>query len=306
MKKKFNHYAKTADGKDRAYADLKTLDTLWINTGTLCNLECKNCYIESSPCNDSLIYISYDEVCSYLNEIQQENLKTRKIAFTGGEPFMNKDIVKILEECLSRGFEVIVLTNAMRPMMRFEAELKAINETYDDLLTVRVSCDHFRPEMHEMERGKGTWAKTLQGLQFLSGNKFKIDIAGRTRWGEADQDLRAGYAALFKQHNIDVDAYDPAALVLFPEMDDQQDVPEISTECWDILGKTPDDVMCSNSRMIVKRKGADKPSVIACTLLPYEKEFEFGSTLKNSEKRTYLNHPHCSKFCVLGGGACSA
>ncbi len=133
------------------------------------------------------------------------------------------------------------------------------------------------------------------------------NIAGRTRWGEETTRIATGLCCSFLEtHNINVDANDPMQLVLFPEMDEAASVPEITTECWDILGVKPEEIMCSNSRMVVKRKGAAKPAVIACTLLPYSEEFEFDSTLKESSKRVYLNHQYCSKFCVLGGGSCSA
>lgn len=302
---KFDNYLKTANDEDRAFVDLEKLETLWINTGTLCNIECINCYIESSPKNDRLIYITYDEVCTYLDEIKSEKMSTKEIGITGGEPFMNRDIIKIMKECLERGFNLIVLTNAMRPMMRFTEGLIDLNKTYKSQLTIRVSVDHFKPELHEEERGEGTWKPMLKGLKWLSDNNFTIDIAGRTRWGEDEQKLRMGYDGFFKKHNIKLEANDPKALVLFPEMDEKADVPEITTKCWGILDIKPSEIMCANSRMIVKRKGADKPAVIACTLLPYEDEFEFASTLKDSTKRVYLNHPHCSKFCVLGGGSCS-
>jgi hypothetical protein len=59
-------------------------------------------------------------------------------------------------------------------------------------------------------------------------------------------------------------------LVLFPEMDTSIDVPEITTACWSILGKSPTALMCATSRMVVKRKGADRPVVLSCTLLPYD------------------------------------
>lgn len=304
---KFQDYLKTADNKDRAYVDMARLDTLWINSGTLCNIECLNCYIESSPKNDRLVYMTYDEVCTFLDEIETEKMGTREIGITGGEPFMNRDMIKIIEECLKRGFELIVLTNAMQPMQRklVSEPLLALKERYKSQLTMRVSVDHFNPDMHEQERGKATWAPMLKGLKWLSDNDFTIDIAGRTRWGEKEEELREGYNALFKANNINLDAFDKKQLVLFPEMDENVEVPEITTECWDILNVKPQEIMCSNSRMVVKRKGADKPAVIACTLLPYEDEFEFESTLKESAKRVYLNHQHCSKFCVLGGGACS-
>jgi hypothetical protein len=57
--------------------------------------------------------------------------------------------------------------------------------------------------------------------------------------------------------------------------------------------------------MVVKRNGEDKPSVLACTLLPYDKQFELGHSLAEASSSVALNHPHCAKFCVLGGGACS-
>ncbi len=88
-------------------------------------------------------------------------------------------------------------------------------------------------------------------------------------------------------------------------MDERADVPEITESCWEILGKSPSDVMCSNARMVVKRKGAAAPAVLACTLLAYDPQFELGTTLKEAAKPVPLNHPHCAKFCVLGGAACS-
>ena len=94
-------------------------------------------------------------------------------------------------------------------------------------------------------------------------------------------------------------------LTLFPEMDARVDVPEITEACWGILHKSPADVMCATSRMVVKRKDAAHPVVLACTLLPYDDAFELGRTLHEASGEVPLNHPHCAKFCVLGGAACS-
>lgn len=304
--KKFDDYLVTAKGEARAFVDMQQLTTLWLNTGTLCNITCENCYIESSPKNDALVYMTYQEVCTYLDEIRDEKMGTTEIGITGGEPFMNPDIIPIMEECLSRGFKLMMLTNAMRPMMRHKDDLLELNEKYHDLLTMRVSVDHFNPKLHEEERGEGTFDITLKGLMWLSENNFDMNVAGRTRWGEEVEDLRLGYAEFFKSNNINIDVSNPMKLVLFPEMDEKAEVPEITTDCWGILDVKPEAMMCSNSRMVVKRKGADKPAVIACTLLPYDEEFEFAATLKESSDRVYLNHQHCSKFCVLGGGSCAA
>jgi hypothetical protein len=93
--------------------------------------------------------------------------------------------------------------------------------------------------------------------------------------------------------------------MLFPEMDPAAEVPEITESCWGILGKSPDSVMCSSSRMVVRRRGAERPAVLACTLLAYDPQFELGATLAEASRPVPLNHPHCAKFCVLGGAACS-
>ena len=85
---KFQDQFVTATGEVRATVEFRTFDTLWFNTGTLCNLTCSNCYIESSPLNDSLVYISIDEVSNYLDELDELQLDPPQIAFTGGEPFM--------------------------------------------------------------------------------------------------------------------------------------------------------------------------------------------------------------------------
>lgn len=302
---KFADPARTLGGEARAHVALEKIDTLWINTGTLCNVACASCYIESTPRNDRLEYISAAEVSGYLDEIRRDSLPTRQIAFTGGEPFLNKALPAMLEDALSRGFEALVLTNAMKPMRRFLPELLALRDRYAGKLTLRVSIDHYSRELHELERGKRSWGPAIEGLRWLGGNGFKLDVAGRLFSGEAEGVVRAGYSRLFAELGIGLDAFDPVALMLFPEMDAGADVPEITESCWGILEKSPADIMCATTRMVVKRKGAAKPAVLACTLIAYDEAFELGATLAEAARPVSLNHPHCAKFCVLGGAACS-
>lgn len=297
----------TADGEPRAHVALDALETLWFATGTLCNLACTHCYIESSPTNDRLAYLSLDDVTGYLDEIAERALPTREIGLTGGEPFLNPDILPILETCLKRGFSVLLLSNAMRPMQRPRVQegLLALQKNHPGQLTIRVSLDHYLRDRHERERGPDSWPPAIDGLRWLSQNGFRIAVAGRSLWDEPEAEMRAGFAQLFKDAQIDIDAEDPAALVLFPEMDETAQVPEITTACWDILGKKPQAMMCATSRMVVRDKGADRPHVVACTLLPYDPRFAMGNSLAEADRPVSLNHPHCAKFCVLGGASCS-
>ncbi len=303
---KFRDPRITAKGEARAHVALGALETLWINTGTLCNITCANCYIESSPRNDALSYISAAEVAAFLNEAETSRLPLQEVGFTGGEPLMNPDFLVMLEDALKRGFKALVLTNAMKPMMNHAKGLLALHQRYGAQLTIRVSLDHPDPAIHDAERGAGSFDRTLEGLRFLASHGFLLHIAGRAAFGAGQEAaLRAEFAAVFAAHGIAVDAADPVALMLFPEMNAQADVPEITEACWGILGKSPDSLMCASARMVVKRKGAARPAVLACTLLAYDPQFELGATLAEASRPVALNHPHCAKFCVLGGAACS-
>ena len=299
---KFKDPKVTADGSDRAFVEADKIETLWFNTGTLCNIECKNCYIESSPKNDRLVYLTFDEVKNFIDEAIEKNLGTQEIGFTGGEPFMNKDIIRMIEYSLSKGLKTLVLSNAMKPMLNRIEEIKKLNHKN---LTIRVSIDHYEKSKHEEIRGKNTYDTMMKGLKWLDENDFNYALATRLLWNETEEELRKNFGIFVKNNHLKLNTNSKQELVTFAEMDKSVDTPEITTSCWDILKKDPKDIMCSSSRMIVRKKGLKKPSVIACTLLPYDEEFDLGQTLTNSLQKIYLNHKHCSKFCVLGGSSCS-
>ncbi|MEM9336455.1 MAG: radical SAM protein [Patescibacteria group bacterium] len=303
----FSHPDITAKGELRAKVALEALQTLWFNTGTLCNIECCNCYILSSPKNDALVYLTVEDVQLYLDEIRDQGLATQEIGFTGGEPFMNPSMCAMAEFALSRGFRVLVLTNAMQPMMRpkVRQELTRLIKQYGERLTFRVSLDHYSAEVHDHERGSGAFDMSLAGMRWLHEQHALLAVAGRQVMAENEAEARSGFATLFAEEGFTIDADKPDELVLFPEMDEQVEVPEITTACWRILDKRSTDVMCASSRMVVKRKGAKQPVVLACTLLAYHQAFELGHTLAEADRPVALNHPHCAKFCVLGGASCS-
>ena len=305
-RRKFDDPDITADGQRRASVPLKQLETLWFNTGTLCNITCENCYIDSSPKNDRLQYLTCSDVTQYLDEVRGQRLPVKLIGFTGGEPFMNPSMIPILRETLQRGFETLVLTNAMRPMMRRLEHLRDLGASHRRQLRFRVSLDDHRASIHDAERGAGSFAKAIEGLRFLSGQGFAIEIAGRRLGNEPEAVARAGYRALFEAEGIAIDCDDPVQLVIFPEMRPDATPPEITEACWGILHKRPDDMMCATARMVVRRKGAAAPSVVACTLIAYDDRFELGRTLMAAPGPVSLNHPNCATFCVLGSAACGA
>jgi sulfatase maturation enzyme AslB (radical SAM superfamily) len=304
MNTKFQDKYKTAKGEDRAFVELKEYQTLWFNTGTQCNLSCKNCYIESTPQNDRLSFITDDEVKMYLKEIKENKYPISMIGLTGGEPFLNPHIIKIINNVLSENLEILILTNALNLIKRHHEDLIALKDQYGDKLSLRVSLDHHTQEIHENERGKNTFDKTMQEFKFLHDQGFNLSLASRSLINEDREESIRGHNALLKEYNIDLDLDEK--IVIFPEMKSGRDLPEITTECWGILNKNPDDQMCATERMVVKRKGEQRPSVMPCTLLAYDDEFILGHSLKEADKKVYLNHPFCAEFCVLGGASCSS
>ncbi len=301
----FSDPHRTLDGSRRAFVDFDGLDTLWVNTGTLCNIQCANCYIESSPTNDALVYLRRDELAPYLAEAKA--MAAREIAFTGGEPFMNPDMALMAEDALEAGFSVLVLTNAMRPAMRPKVQeaMLALQSRFADRLALRISLDHHSKDQHDQERGKGSFDIAVEGVKWYAAKGFTLSVAGRSLWAETPEVAHAGYQRLFDEIGLNLQANNPAHLVMFPEMDEQAPTPEITEACWDILNVAPSSMMCANTRMLVKRKGAAAPVLLACTLIPYDAAFEMGETLQEASGPVRLNHPHCSKFCVLGGASCS-
>ena len=295
----------TVEGAPRAEVAFQNLQTLWINTGTVCNIECANCYIESSPSNDRLAYITAEEATPFIDEAAA--MGASEIAFTGGEPFMNPHLFEMLEQALAGGLDVLILTNAMRPMMRphVKARLRQLIADHGACVKIRVSLDHFTKAVHDAERTPGAFDAAMEGLRWLADQNTTLSVAGRARLIDSEEEARQSYQALFDEHALPVDAFNPSQLILFPEMDLSADPPEISEHCWSILGKDPRDIMCASSRMVVKRKGALAPAVLACTLIPYDDRFDLGPDLKAAARPVKLNHPHCATFCVLGGSSCS-
>lgn len=302
---KFSDPDITAKGETRASVQWAGLKTLWLNTGTLCNIECTNCYIESSPKNDRLIYLTRADVTRFLDEIETPI----EVGITGGEPFMCPDILGIMEDVVARGHTLLLLTNAMRPMMRprIKAGLEALDRKFPGQLTLRVSLDSHDKRLHDEERGQGSFDEAVRGLSWLATTGIPVAIAGRQALTEDDAVARNAYGALAASIGLPLQADDLKQLVLFPEMIAAGDPPEITTDCWGILNKHPSDIMCANQRMVIRRKGAERASIVACTLLVDDPAFELGHTLAEATADPVkLNHPWCASFCVLGGGSCSA
>src|SRR5215468_1097581 len=137
--------------RDHPAIYLDHLDVLWFQVaGTLCNLRCNHCFISCSRENHMLGLMSFDQVFPYLEEAVQ--LGVKEFYFTGGEPFINPDLPRILEATLQIG-PATVLTNATLFSAQLVKRLAALRDASRYSLELRVSIDGFSPETNDPIRG---------------------------------------------------------------------------------------------------------------------------------------------------------
>ncbi|MBT3234403.1 MAG: radical SAM protein [Bdellovibrionales bacterium] len=303
---KYQHRLLTADMSERASVLLTTLKTVWFNSGSRCNFSCQNCYMESSPDNDRLDYLESEDITPYLDEIEVDFPAVDQVGITGGEPFLNPAIISIIKLVLSRGLSLLILSNGAAPLKRALPRLLPLWDQYGSKLVVRISLDHYTAQLHDRQRGTGSFDQAIATIVQLAQHNCHFTIATRSQSGESPAAIQYHFKQMLADYAITFDPFVSDNLTIFPEMDSSavDDLPEISTDCWNKIERKPAELMCASSRMVIKRRGEQQPVVTACTLLPYQSQFELGSTLKEGVRPVYLNHPFCAQFCVLGGASC--
>jgi MoaA/NifB/PqqE/SkfB family radical SAM enzyme len=142
---------------------------LWIYTNYDCNLRCSYCVAKSGP-NAARRAIGMENVRRLVDEAVALNFE--QVYFTGGEPFVLNDIYDMLAYASAR-IRTYVLTNAMLLREQRLERLCAINNAN---LVVQVSLDGGRPEDHDAYRGKGSWAKAVEGIQLLQARGFRVRL----------------------------------------------------------------------------------------------------------------------------------
>lgn len=285
----------TRDGRPRAVVPAPArLEELWFNTGTRCNLACEGCYTESNPTNDTLKFLTLEDVKPFIEE--GIGLGVRQLNYTGGEPFYNPHFVEILNYSLSR-LPTMVLTNGTAPT-RFH--LPKIDSDPAHPLKMRVSLDAPDADAHDAIRGRGTFRQSVKTIDRLLDRGVAVSVAGRIPLGGKKAPVEEAYDRMFAARG-----WDEMPLVLFPEFDPPDEVPEITTHCIATY-KTDEEVrswMCQRLRMVVRND--DGLRVFACTVTQDDPRFDLGVTLRESLQPTYLAHHRCFTMCFAGGASCS-
>ena len=159
---------------------LTSLDQLWFQVGgTVCNLRCTHCFISCSPDNHSFWFMTREQVRTALEE--SAGMGVKEYYFTGGEPFMNHEMVGILDDTLGYG-PATVLTNAtLLPPRRVE-ELLSISEGRCHPLELRVSIDGPDAAINDAIRGEGSFDRAMEGVGALVAAGFRPIITTMQSW----------------------------------------------------------------------------------------------------------------------------
>ncbi len=279
--------------------ELQALDELWFQVaGTLCNLECTHCFISCSPHNDSFGFLTLDDVEQRLEESVAWGVK--EYYFTGGEPFLNKELVPMLVRTLEYG-PATVLTNATVLRPQWLEELHAAEQGSLYSLEFRVSIDGPTPEMNDPIRGPRTFQRAMEGVQLLVEHDFLPIITMTRTWDESkDEEILGRFREVLKDRG-----YAHPRLKILPRL-------QIGAEATRTEGYAAHDritaemlvdydcsqLICSHSRVITDK------GVCVCPILIDAPDALLGATLAEAQTCFPLSHGACYT-CYQFGAICT-
>lgn len=290
----------TPQGDPRGYIQAEELREVWFHTGTICNLACPFCLEGSGPGDDRLQVLDFDDAKPLIDEAVE--LGIRQFSFTGGEPFVTRDIIAILDYALDRG-PCLVLTNATKPLRRRLDEVAALRDKPFPL-SLRVSLDYPDPERHDLGRGGGSFQLALETLGELHRLGFGVSVARQRSEGENASETEEAYRRHFREVGITEDI----RFVSFPDFllpGMHAEVPQITEDCMTRYhtAESRASFMCAFSRMVVKQGG--RVRVYACTLVDDDEDYDLGGTLAGTiSPRVMMAHHRCYS-CFAFGASCS-
>ncbi len=294
------NWAETPAGDQRGYIDPHRLQELWFHTGTACNLACPFCLEGSGPGDKRLQLLTLNDTKPYIDEALE--LGVEQFSFTGGEPFLAKDLTKILAYAAARR-PCLVLTNGTTPLQRRIKQLMPLKHAQHPV-SFRVSLDAADAATHDAGRGEGSFDEALSGLKLLHEAGFSVSVARHMAKNEDSTAVDAAYRQVFVRAGLPRDL----KMVAFPDFltpGSLPDVPQITTRCMTHYQTEASrrQFMCAFSKMVVKKAGRTR--VYACTLVDDDDEYDLGQTLRESlEERISMKHHRCYS-CFAYGSSCS-
>ena len=276
------------DGAPAPRVALRALDTLWFQVGgTICNLACTHCFVSCSPTNHTHEFLTLAAIRPYLEEAVA--LGVKEYYFTGGEPFLNPEMERILEETLRCG-PASVLTNGLLLDPVRSARLRALAEAATYSLDLRVSMDGYDAESNDPIRGAGTFERILQGIRNLhdAGLNPVITVTEVHRENGSDRGKQR-FFELLRELGLD-----QPRLKILPVFQIGNEAERGGAyESWQRLrdGDAPegdwDHLQCSSCRMVTDQ------GVWVCPILVNEPAAKMGERLADTLASFPLEHSAC-------------
>jgi AdoMet-dependent heme synthase len=270
--------------------------TLWLQiTGTWCNLECTHCINASGPDEPWLRPIKPEVARNAIR--QAEELGVKEIYFTGGEPFLHRDILPLLGFALEAA-PTTVLTNGTLIDASVAEELAALAAARPYSFEIRVSLDDTDPERNDRVRGAGAFDKSMSAVQLLH-QRGLLPIVTATEIARQDDAGGRGMYERFRDFLVSRGIEKPRVKIM-PVFAlgrlARAGGPVLSEE--DLVGFDRSTLQCSESRVV-----ADG-GVYACPILaglPGARLSDGG--LEASFRDAPLYHPSCVT-CYQTGMTC--
>ncbi len=279
-------------------AKLSALDTLWFQVaGTVCNLQCHHCFISCSPSNHSHEMMGLKEIEPYLQEAKE--LGVKEYYFTGGEPFLNPEMLSILECTLKQG-PASVLTNGTLLTQATCDKIKQLSDESDYSLDIRISIDGYNAESNDPIRGEGTYERIIKGIERLAATGLSPVITVTEALEEAASiEGRKRFLEFLKGMGLK-----QARLKILPLLHlGAEKSRSRAYEKWesllgrDLNGDEAGLLQCSTCRMVTAK------GVYVCPLLIDFSSAKMGETLKETQGAFELKHQACFT-CYETGFSC--
>jgi len=290
----------TPTGDPRGYIRPHTLDELWFHTGTACNLSCPFCLEGSTPGDTRLDRIRFADVQPFIDEAVA--LGVKQFSFTGGEPFIIRDIIPILDYA-SRHRPCLVLTNGTDVVLKRMHQIEHLVDSAHPI-SFRVSIDFAQEARHDAGRGAGNFRQALISLKKLHDLGFHVSVARQMEPDEDSDAIDGRYRKLFAAHGLPTDL----RIVSFPDFDvpdSHRHVPAVTENCMTRYQteETRRRFMCAFSKMVIKKAG--RMQVYACTLVDDDEDYDLGESLaETTGQQIRLRHHRCYS-CFKYGSSCS-
>jgi len=279
--------------------ELRSLDELWFQVaGTVCNLTCHHCFISCSPQNHSFEFLSYEDVDAALKDSVHHGV--REYYFTGGEPFLNKQLRRMLRRTLEFG-PATVLTNGTVLKAEWLLELFEAEQASRFSLEFRVSIDGPSSEINDPVRGEGTFVKAIEGVRLLCEAGFLPIITMTQTWDDSENlQILEDFRSVLREHGCE-----RPRLKILPRLkigaeqdrtEGYQDTERITEPMMQEFER--DQLLCHHSRVVTSR------GVYVCPILLESPDARMGDSLAQSLDSFALQHGACYT-CYQYGAICS-